>query len=264
MEIKVLIIEDEVAAARRLEKMLLNLEPNMTICDILQSNASSIAWLKENPHPNLILMDIHLEDGLSFDIFNHVDVKTPVIFITAYDQYAIRAFKVNSIDYLLKPIKEQELIEAIKKFKELIGHDRKVEIDYQQLAAIMEQQLNPHHHRFVVQIGQQMKVIPVSDSAYFYTKEKIVFVCTKEGRNYPLDYNLDQLDHMLGPRQFFRVNRQFIVGITSIHKMHNYSRSRVKLELNPQSSEEVIVSTERASDFKNWLSGQMPSGKNTY
>ncbi|MDN5201373.1 LytTR family DNA-binding domain-containing protein [Fulvivirgaceae bacterium BMA10] len=252
---EVLIIEDEAAASRRLEKLILEIAPNFTILGCLDSIQDAISWLRSNPSPDLLFMDIHLADGSSFDIFNATKITCPVIFTTAYDQYAIQAFKVNSIDYLLKPIKKSELQQSIQKF-EMINHQKLiVNIDYEKLASSIQEHQSNYQERLVVRYGQNIKVIQVDQIAYFYTLEKVVFLITYENQKFALDHNLDQLESMLDPNVFFRINRQFIVCIHAIDKMYTYSKSRVKLTLNPSCQLETIVSTERSPGFKGWLAG---------
>lgn len=210
-------------------------------------------WLQENEHPDLIFMDIQLADGISFEIFNQIPVKCPVIFTTAFDQYAIQAFKVNSIDYLLKPVKNDELEAAIAKFrKSKTSTDSP--IPYEKLLGLLKGKPELHK-RLLIRFGETIKAVEVSDVAYFYTENKINYLCTFDKKTYPLDFNLDQLESMIDPEHFFRINRQFIVHIKAINKMVSYSKSRVKLELVPPTEIETIVSTERSPNFKNWLTG---------
>ena len=249
-KMKVLLIEDESAAARRLTKMLQEIAPEVEVIDCLDSIEHSLNWLMENPEPDLILMDIHLADGSSFEIFQHVEVKSPVIFITAFDQYALQAFKVNAVDYLLKPIKREELEEAmtrIQRWKKMEG------INYKQLAEAMQQ--GGWNKRFLIRLGQNFRVVELKEAAYFYTENKITFLIARNGKRYPLDYSLEKLEEMLPDDQYFRINRQFIIGIEAIQEMYSVSKSRVKLRLNPPCDIETIVSTERSPVFKKWLTG---------
>ena len=247
---KVLLIEDELAAARRLTKIVQEIDPGVEVLDCLDSIEHSLNWLVENPTPDLILMDIHLADGSSFEIFQHVRINSPVIFITAYDQYAIQAFKVNAVDYLLKPIKREELEEALARVKRL---RKKEQIDYEQLAQAMQQ--GSWNKRFLIRIGQNFRVIELKEAAYFYTESKITFLIARGGKRYPLDYSLEKLEELLPADQYFRINRQFIVGIEAIQEMYSVSKSRVKLVLDPPSNMDTIVSTERSPVFKKWLTG---------
>lgn len=250
--INILIIEDEEPAANRLQKMVTELEPDSKVLGNIVSVASGISWFKQNPPPDLVFSDIQLSDGISFEIFKNAEVPCPVIFITAYDQYAIDAFKVNSIDYLLKPIKKDDLEAAVNKFKKL----RNKETPALDITKVLESFTAPktdYKTRFIIRYGEHIKTIKIEEVAYFYTEDKINFLTTFEGRRYTIDYNLDTLESMLDPKTFFRINRQFIISIQSIGEMFSYSKSRVLVKLNPVSKHETIVSTERSGDFKLWL-----------
>ena len=250
----ILIIEDEEPAFRRLQKMLKELEPNHTMLNQIVSVSSAIKWFKENDAPDLIISDIQLSDGISFEIFKQVDIKCPIIFTTAYDQYAIEAFKVNSIDYLLKPVKKDELEKAVTKFKNLIPTTSAPAIDINKLLQSLQPATGTDYKkRFVVRYGEHIKTIDIEEVVYFYTEDKATFLCTKDARRFVVDFNLDTLDSILDPKVFFRINRQFIISIHSIAEMFAYSKSRVLIKLNPAAKHETIVSTERSADFKHWL-----------
>ncbi len=251
---KVLIVEDENAAARRLEKLLKDLAPDVVVLAQTDSVESSVLWLENNPQPDLIFMDIHLADGASFDIFEHVNVKCPIIFTTAYDEYALQAFKVNAVDYLLKPIKSAELTAALHKYKQVF----KPAPDYAALLETLKSQQNENYlQRMLIRFGHSLKLVDLSDAAYFYTKDKITFLITRSSsKRYPVDYPLDKLEEMLDKKVFFRINRQFIVNVNAIREMHPYSKSRVKVDLDPPTELETIVSTERSAEFKKWLVGE--------
>ncbi len=250
---KVLIIEDEEPAAKRLQKMLKEIEPGIIVLDNIVSVSTAIAWFTKNDAPDLVFSDIQLSDGLSFAIFKAVEVTCPIVFTTAYDQYAIEAFKVNSIDYLLKPIKKEELANAVNKFKKIISAAPVQSIDINKLL----QTLNPagadYKKRFVVRYGEHIKTINIEEVVYFYTEDKVNFLCTKDGRRFVIDFNLDTLETTLDPKTFFRINRQYIIGIHSIGEMFAYTKSRVLIKLIPPAKHETIVSTERSADFKHWL-----------
>lgn len=251
---KVLIIEDEKIAAERLKKMILELYPTYEIVDMLVSVKSSVEWLKSRPAPDVIMMDINLADGQSFEIFSQVDVKTPIIFTTAYDEHALKAFKVSSIDYLLKPIKLEELKRAFSKLQSFNEENtRQIESMLKKFSI----QSRDFQKRIVIRYGDTIKMVEVNDVAYFYTEDKINYLCTRDDLRYPVDHNLDELDHMLDPAEFFRINRQFIVNIHAIDKMLAWSKSRVKVILRPPSKEDTIVSTERSPHFKTWLVGNV-------
>jgi two-component system, LytTR family, response regulator LytT len=250
----ILIIEDEEPAFRRLQKMLKELEPDHTLLDQIVSVSSAVKWFKENDAPDLIISDIQLSDGISFEIFKQVDIKCPVIFTTAYDQYAIEAFKVNSIDYLLKPVKKEELEKAVTKFKNLTPAAAPAPaIDINKLLQSLQPAGTDYKKRFVVRYGEHIKTIDIEEVVYFYTEDKATFLCTKDARRFVVDFNMDSLDSMLDPKVFFRINRQYIISIHSIAEMFAYSKSRVLIKLNPPAKHETIVSTERSADFKLWL-----------
>ena len=248
---RVLIVEDEIAAARRLSKMLLEIELSAQILGITDSVSSTVEWLKSNPEPDLILLDIHLADGVSFKIFNQVKVKCPIIFTTAFDQYAIQAFKLNSVDYLLKPINPEDLRFSLNKFKEKQSPSNN--FDFEKILAEIRKPQQDYQQRFVVQFADKLKAIEIDSVAYFMAMEKSVFLVSTDNHRYAIDYTMEKLETVLNPKSFFRVNRKFIVSFKSIKNMYFYSKSRVKLELNPPVDSEVIVSTERSSDFKEWL-----------
>lgn len=253
---KILLIEDEDPAAKRLQKMLKEIEPAAIIPEHIVSVSSAIKWLKENEAPDLIISDIQLSDGISFDIFKKINTQCPIVFTTAYDQYAIDAFKVNSIDYLLKPVKKEELLTAINKFKNLKNTQTQSFDINKLLQSFNAASATTYKNRFIVRYGEHIKTINIQDVAYFYTEDKINFLTTKEGRRYTIDFNLDTLETMLNPQVYFRINRQYIIGIHSITEMFAYSKSRVLVKLNPPTKQETVVSTERSGDFKLWLDDQ--------
>lgn len=247
----VLIIEDEKIAANNLEKMLHQIDININVQSKIDSIEESVKWLSNNT-ADLIFLDIHLADGLCFKIFEQIKVKTPIIFTTAYDQYAIRAFKVNSIDYLLKPIEIKQLEQSLEKFKELNQVQNAKTIDFDALINFYNKKIN-YQERFIVRYAQKIKSIKTDDIAYFYIDIENVFLCTKGNNNYPIDYSLDKLGNIINPKDFFRVNRQFIINISSIENMYSLSKSRIKIKLKPQPDNEIIVSYSRMSDFRKWL-----------
>jgi len=251
---RVLIVEDEEATAQRTARLIQEIEPSVQIAGMTDSIESSVIWLKSNPHPDLILMDIQLADGSSFEIFKHVTVSCPVIFTTAYDTFALQAFKVNSIDYLLKPLRKNELEAAWQKFSRL--NKPAAAIDYLQLAHLLQLKQVKYLQRIMVKVGQQIKVFLTKEVAYFYIIEKIVFAKLNSGERYPIDQSLDQLELELNQEEFFRINRGFIISFNSIDKLHTYSKSRIKVILKPACEEEAISSTERSPLFRAWLSGK--------
>jgi DNA-binding LytR/AlgR family response regulator len=249
---KVLIIEDENFAAEKLEMMLKEIDPTIEIIAKLGSIKESVKWLLQNS-ADLLFLDIQLSDGISFSIFDQVAVNTPVIFTTAYDQYAIKAFQLNSISYLLKPIRKSDLADSFQKFKNLKSA---FSIDFDALLSQIQGKQPDFKKRFLIQIGEKIRKVEVSEIAYFYAMEKGCFLRTFSGNNYPSEYTLDKLETLLDPAHFFRINRKYLVNMDAISNMVAWSRGRVKLELKPKTDEEfdTIVSIDRSSDFKKWLS----------
>lgn len=247
----ILIIEDEIFAAEKLEQMLLEINPSTNVVGKLGSINESVKWFLNNTC-DLIFLDIQLSDGISFSIFEQVNVNTPVIFTTAYNQYAIKAFQVNSIAYLLKPIRKTELIESLNKYHNLKSAFC---IDFETLLANIQGKEPDYKKRFLIQIGDKIKKVEVAESAYFFIQDKGIYLRTLEGKTYPVEYTLDKLESMLNPATFFRINRKYLVNINSISNMIAYSRGRIKLDLKPKAEEEfdTIVSIDRSANFKKWL-----------
>ncbi|HYG02021.1 MAG TPA: LytTR family DNA-binding domain-containing protein [Chryseosolibacter sp.] len=252
---RVVIIEDEENAAGRLEKMLKQIDPAIVVGIVLESVSAATNWFRSNSDYELVFADIQLADGPSFEIFKQIEMKQPVIFTTAYDQFALEAFRFNGINYLLKPIKKAELEEALKKFKTLTTKSVPV-VDYDKILKDIAQKQTGFQKRIVIRFGQTIRTVEISDVAYFYTEEKVSLACMHDEKKWPVDSTLDELEAILNPAEFFRINRQFIVRISSIESMQSYSKSRIKLTLNPVSVHETIVSSERAADFKEWLLGK--------
>nr|MBI1229495.1 response regulator [Cytophagales bacterium] len=251
---KALIIEDEKLAADRLNRLIHNVAPDISVTAILKSVEEAVEYLSTR-NPDLIFLDIHLSDGSSFGIFDQVQVTSPIIFTTAYHEYALKAFKVNSIDYLLKPIDEIALSAALDKLRQLKKESTSTPMgDIEALLSMMKKQEITYRQRFLVAFGNKIKTIKIADVAYIFAADSAVFLVDKEGSRYVLDETLDHLQDALDPNGFFRVNRAFLVGIDAIEQMHSYSRSRIKIDLNPPCPKECIVSTEKTPDFKGWLS----------
>jgi DNA-binding LytR/AlgR family response regulator len=244
------IIEDEIVATEKLVGLIKKYDKSANITGIVQSVKNAVKWLNSNQAPDLIFMDIQLADGLSFEIFEQTIVKTPVIFTTAYDEYALKAFKLNSIDYLLKPIDLGELKNAIDKFKE---NNSPKEIPAQVFDSIMHSLTKKYKNKFVMIVGEHIKVFTTEDIQCFYSMEKYTFLQNNSGREYAINYSLDQLEDLLDPAQFFRVNRKFIVSFSAISDIISYSNSRLKVKLNSNESDDLIVSREKVQDFKIWL-----------
>ncbi len=249
---KVLIIEDEKPAARRLKRMLAELD--IEVDQMLHSVEESLQWLQNNEHPDLIFLDIQLSDGLSFEIFEEIEVNAAIIFTTAYDEYALKAFKLNSIDYLLKPIDEDELGGAVNQFKQQIPKQSDVKVNLEDIRKLL---INPVDRKFKkrlsIKVGQHIKIIPVEDIECFFSENKATYIHTIENRNYLLDHSLESWEEQLNPEIFYRVNRTYIVNINHIKDIISYTNSRLQLKLNSYQEHEIIVSRERVKDFKNWI-----------
>lgn len=248
---KVLIIEDEKPAVDRLRRLLSEADNKIEIMQVLESVESSVNWLSNNPPPDLIFMDIQLDDGTCFEIFEAVRIEVPVIFVTAYNEYAIRAFKVNSIDYLLKPTDLPSLKTALNKYRKLYrgtieGHDK--------IMSIYEQLVKNYKTRFFIKTGTHFKSIQATDIECFFISERSVFLRTLAGRSYDLDYSLDQIEKLVDPGMFFRINRNHLVNIHAVTDILIYSTSRLRLRLkNDQENEALIVSREKVNEFRKWM-----------
>lgn len=248
-----LILEDETLAAERLQNMLHQLDSNIQLLGTLKSVESAIEWFQQNDHPDLILSDIRLLDGLSFEIFEKIKVEKPVVFTTAYDQYAIKAFEVNSVDYLLKPIDTEKLRQALDKVKSRMEKSAPVQPNYGELLRALQLGQPAYKSRFMVRLGQKIIAVPVEKVAYFFSENKLTFLVTQDQKRYPMDQPLDELVDLLNPQTFFRANRQFIVTFQSIAEIHPYFKGRIKLTLQPTTTEEVVISSERTPEFKKWI-----------
>lgn len=253
---KIYLIEDEPLALSRLKSLCLEILPSAVIIGEADSVTQASSQLYSGITPDLIITDIQLADGTCFDLFAQFTPQCPVIFTTAYNQYAIDAFRLNTIDYLLKPIKKEDLTRALTKFEQGFKA-RSTAIDYAALAKHILAEEGRWNKRYLIRYGEQIRTVESSEIAYVYTNSKSVFFMLFSGKSYPVDKSLDVLEKELNPKEFFRINRQFIVHIKSIGKMLIVSKSRVKLELNPPyPDEDVIVSTEKSPLFKEWLGGE--------
>lgn len=246
---RVLIIEDEVLAAERLGKMVADAIPGVEILGFLDSISTASAWFNENDPPDLAFFDIQLADGLSFEIFEQADVVCPVIFTTAYDEYALKAFKVNSIDYLLKPIDAHELKTAIEKYRSI--HEQAYPMA--NMDTVLRQLTKKYKSRFVVKVGEHIRSIHVDEIQCFYSMEKASYLQTNEDRNYVIDHSLEQVEILVDPDSFFRVNRKFLVSRDAIRDIISYTNSRLKLSLIHPTEEDIIVSREKVRGFRKWL-----------
>ncbi len=248
---KVVIIEDESLASGQMESLITEVEPSARVVAKLSSVEGTVKWLESNEHPDLFLADIQLLDGLSFEIFNRIKITRPVIFTTAYDQYAIRAFQVNSIDYLLKPVQKDRLRASLEKYKTITS--AAVVPDYADVLRLLRAPQPEYKSRFMIRVGQKIAAIPAEKIAYFYSESKLTYIVTRDGKRYPYDQTLEEVIDLLDPRLFFRINRQYIITFEAIAEMHPYFKGRLKLALNPPTNEDVIISAERTPEFKKWI-----------
>lgn len=246
-----IIIEDEKPAARRLERMLV--KNGLAIQGTLHSVKEAIKWLQNNPNPDLLFLDIQLSDGISFEIFENVRIESAIIFTTAYDEYALKAFKLNSVDYLLKPIDEDELQTAIKKFQEINSKEKQM-LDFDKLRQVLEIDNPVYKERFAVQIGQHMKLVETKEIECLYSEDRTTFAYLKTHKAYMLDGSLESIFEQLDPNIFFKVNRKFIINLNAINDIISYTNSRLQIKLKNYREDEIIVSREKVSAFKNWLS----------
>lgn len=246
-----LIVEDEEPAASRLIKMLKSIDNEIEIAAIADTVESAVRWLENHRQPDLIMLDIQLGDGLSFDIFKKAKVDSHIIFTTAYDEYAIRAFDTNSIDYLLKPVDENRLEKSLQKFKRL-RYAGSIP-DMGKLIETLENRRERFKKRFVITVASKIKVVDSSQIAYFFSKEKNTFLRTGDNHTYSLDHSLDHIEQIVDPAIFFRISRQYLVAYNSIVKIDILSKSRIRIQTEPQSDEELLVSTSRTSEFRSWL-----------
>lgn len=248
---KTLVIEDEIPAARRLGKMLVAARPAASILDTLDSVEGSVRWLRTFPPPDLIFMDIQIADGLSFDIFKQVEITAPVVFTTAFDQYAVQAFKVSAVDYLLKPIDPKDLENALQKFEN--QRFKQNTLDIEALSRLIKKE--PYKERFLVKNGQQLTFLSATDIAYFRSSDGLTQAHTFAGKKFFIENTLEELETLLNPNEFFRISRGLTLRLSAIQKIHPHLNGRLKLELLPTAPEDVFVSRERAGEFKIWLGG---------
>lgn len=252
----VLIIEDEPLSANRLKKMVLEYDPGIKVLDILDSVEQSVKWFRTHKEPDLVFLDIQLSDGESFSIFKEVNLESPVIFTTAYNEFAIKAFSLNSIDYLLKPVKKDELVEALKKYEKFHRH---LLPDYGKLRDLAGGAIKNHLNRMMVKIGAAIRSFEVAQVAYFCIIDGITYAVIKDGNRYPVDQSLEKLEKELDPERFFRINRQYIISYDAIEKMVAYSKSRIKIKLMPPTETDAISSSEKTPLFRKWLEGNSES-----
>jgi len=255
---KILIVEDEEMAVKKLTKTLTAVEPTAEVVGVAGSIRETVNWLKAHPAPELILMDIELADGQSFQVFEETEVKSTVVFTTSYDEYAIKAFKVNSIDYLLKPIQKEDLRAALDKFSQVKalyqGPAAQPSLNVSNLIkGLLQLQPKEYRQRFLVQYAQKLVSVETQQIAYFYSDERLNLFKTFDGKKMAVDYSLDELEVMLDPARFFRIGRSFLVSIDSVEQIEPYFGNRLALHLKPAIDKEVIVSREKLTPFKTWM-----------
>lgn len=246
-----LIIEDEKPSARRLQRMLE--KEGYKVVQTLHSVEEALKWFREHEHPDLIFLDIQLSDGLSFDIFDQLEIRSSIIFTTAYDEYALKAFKLNSIDYLMKPIDDEELRAALEKYKRYRPAKADI-LNMRDLKALLQPKAAAYKQRFTIQVGQHLKLISTKDISCFYSEHKATYIHCKNQRNYPLDSSLEGIELELDPNLFFRINRKFIINLDDIQDILTFSNQRLEVKLNSFSGEQLIVSRDRVKSFRQWLS----------
>jgi DNA-binding LytR/AlgR family response regulator len=248
---KILIVENEMPASDKLVRLLRKIDKSISVIGVAESVEEAVNRLQTKPEPDLILMDIQLDDGLCFEIFEIMTVDTPVIFTTAYDEFTLKAFKVNSIDYLLKPIKEESLKSALDKYKKLYADKDPFKRDFKLL---INEFRNQYKSRFLIKIGDKYRSVPVGEISHFHICERSVFLSDYQGKDYGVDSSLEQLQSILDPRKFFRINRECIVNINAITLMHSYSSSRLQLSLKDREKNDLfVVSREKVAEFKKWI-----------
>ena len=249
---RVLIVEDESMAAKRLTSLLLKLDPQIEILEQLDSVKTAVKWLSEN-EADLLFFDIQLADGLSFEILNQVNISTPIIFTTAFDEYAIKAFKVNSVDYLLKPIDPLELQNALDKFNQNFKQQSPQQPNMAMLEQAMKMLTRQYKERFVVKIGEHIHTVNVSEAAYFFSQDKATFLVAQDKKRYIIDYSLEDVEGLIDPQEFFRINRKYLISMRAVKDIVSYTNSRLRIILHQSDEMDAIVSREKVQDFKKWL-----------
>lgn len=254
---KILIVEDEELAVRKLRGLLNEVKPDAEVLADLDSIETTVEWLDAHPAPDIILMDIELVDGQSFEIFERTEIKCPVIFVTSYDEYAIQAFTVNSVAYLLKPIEKEDLMAAFDKFNRIREFYSTGAPGFliNSLVEELQARLQPksYRKRFLTKYANKQVAVETHEIAYFYVEDRVVLFRTYDNRKIVLDYTLEELEHMLDPEEFFRINRSFLIAIRSVQKIDDYYGQRLILQLKPPADEQVIISREKVSAFKTWM-----------
>jgi len=256
MALKVIIIEDEIPAQRLLKETLQEIDIDTEVLTCLNSIEAAVMWFQNNQHPEIVLLDIQLSDGLSFEIFNKVKIESMIIFTTAYDEYAMQAFKVNSLDYLLKPIEKDDLNAAFEKhqqYNKQFIQEKNSSIDFSELASLIKNEKSEYRKRFLIQSNESFFHISVEQIAFFYSTQGITFAVTFEKREYPLNFSLESLKEQLNREYFFKINRQIIINIDAIKRVHSYFNGKLKLETQPSHSEDIVIGKDKAAAFKRWL-----------
>lgn len=256
----ILLIEDETLAAERTVNLLREIDPDIQVLHVCRSVKNTVAWLSTHPEPDLIISDIQLLDGISFAIFKENPVSCPIIFLTAYDQYAIRAFEVNSVAYLVKPVEKEALAGALDKYRQVkeayVGiskSDAAASMGYEKVLQALMEKTPEYKSRFLVKVGQHIKAVSVEKIAYFFTKDKMTYLTTHDGRKFPLDLSLDEVSKNLDPHVFHRLNRKYIAHIDSVSEVQPYFKGRLVVNLLPDPEEEIVISSEKSNPFKEWL-----------
>lgn len=256
---KILIVEDEELAVKKLQKTLNTLDEKIEVIGVTDSIRTTVEWLEKNSLPDLILMDIELSDGQSFEIFNRLEVKSPVIFTTSYDEHALKAFKVNSVDYLLKPIQAEELEAALNKYNQMknmyASDSDNTALNVESLVNELKLKLQPKEYRkrFLVKNAQKLVSIEVDEIAYFFSDGRLNFFKTYDNKKFVVDYTMDELEDMLSPERYFRISRSFYVSVNSVDQIHDYFGNRLLLHLQPAVDKEALVSREKVTEFKKWM-----------
>ena len=248
----IVIIEDEIPAVKRLEKLIAKCRPEFQVVAVHDSVEKSVQWLRKHPHqPSLIFMDVQLADGVSFDIFSQIELDVPIIFTTAYHEYALKAFKVNSVDYLLKPIDKTELEQSLEKYQSTQKPANNLDVG--RLLEVMNEKGKTYQQRFIVSRRDKIMSVKVAQIAYFEGEDRYVYLVKQDGSRYIIDYKLSDLEELLDPAQFFRLNRSFIAHFESIDRITSMSKSRVKVDLVPAAKRDIVVSSANTRGFKMWL-----------
>jgi len=253
---KIAIIEDEIPAQRLMKDMLEKIDPKIEIVGCFKSVKSTVEWFSNNPHPDIALFDIQLADGLSFQIFDQVKIQSMVIFTTAFDEYTLQAFKVNSLDYLLKPIDQDEMQQALGKYetyRQRFFSEKNSSINFHDIVSAIQNAQPNYRKRFLIHTNESFFHLPVEQIAWFYSQQKITFAVTNDQHEYPIEFSLENLKEQLNPDEFFKINRNYIIRINAIKRIHSYFQGKLVLDVEPSPSEKIIVGKDKAHEFRQWL-----------